>query len=1439
MRAEEIVDGWANLLGSELWDLAQNVTNSAKIKENYTNSNAQVEKKEPEKLLSAIVENITKMLKTKMDAVRCILQAAEETADAYVYNETDQEFLYYSSKYSMTVNYEDGKNFTPEIPKSLENNAYMYLNMTLTNDTHFHNIEVDTSHSSVHVPTNVFDKSKAAQTAIEWSEHLDDVFIQNYNSDPALSWQYFCSSSGVMRHYPAMHWHQETDLFDCRIRSWFIEAATCSKNVIILMDNSGSMDGMWHHIAKFTISKILDTFSNNDFINIYRYNDTAEPIEPCFNNTLVQATLENIDIFKSRLDETQSMGYANLGVAMTRAFKILNESRQRNDCGDEGTGCNQAIMLLTDGVPNNVTEVFEEYNWLNNGSNIPVRIFTYLIGREVSYVEEISWMACLNRGYFVHVRSLDEAMEKVLKYIHVIARPLVLQAEEHPVSWTHAFITDNTFEAKREGFENYRLFTSVAVPAYDRKLNRNNETRMAELLGVAATDVPIEDIEKLTIPYKIGVNGYVFIVTNNGYLLMHPNLRPLYEGRLNLNYNSMDFSEVEFLDDDFGPRQINERILELREALVNHSEGSILGLPVKHFYDNMKRLYKESYDYYYAPLHGTPFSVGMALPQSHGNYWLKVEDEIGKNQHLKIDIVKKYLRGNNWRIHPKWVYCKYHYTEGHEFATPEDELVHFLKVITKERNFTWPPNQYGEFDFTLEDVADEEVECGRQTWEDDDYYCDKDLVQRLVFDAKVMEEAFMIMDLNYNLLDIYGVTLKYVATMSGLTKWEYIYGEGNDTVRDFGDVHSRAIDETWYRSAVLQHQIDPDSFVYSVPFKKDPNVKELMMSASHAIFPRDAGHEAPGCVVGFQFQHSKFFDRFLETIDMNMTNCDDCNTDWNKDMVDSFVIDNHGYIVLSKDRKHIGKFFGEIEGSVMEAMLINDTFETVTVYDLQAVCVYQRTVSSSSNILLTPFHFIGWVIHWIFTKSMYIFFETNLHQLLSSSWVLATPFDDYDDVLVTTEKSVTTAAPRKKLRKGQKIEEEEYFKALREKKPEIVNISEPCDLKANLYLLNQTKFINRNEYSGEEKSQCSKPFYAKRIPHSNLLFVVVLASTQSCDSKLSASKQTIIYSGDIQPPCHKLELNRLHRRKLLGCFNEHPLESEINISILSKQDFIKRLNNVDINSLILVTYVKFAKIQCNVTYGRNPLFKNMPRLYIEENNTSRELVGFAEIWAYLKEQIFDIDQFMTEKQRSDSYAYCKYMGNSLLPGIYCTLWVDMQNYIDVTRKWFRSALLFPINFWYPYSKSNEITAIVKILTPDENIEDYSYILTDEAKKCINDLATKLGNKNYFFGNSTSSFDAVVYGYLAPLLYVPVPVSPLQAYLKEQDNLVKFVKRVTNSFFPQQKLEYKHVDSLQREDDLQDNKTPTGTIAAAAFFAATAMLTYGIINGIIRIPLKDA
>lgn len=146
--------------------------------------------------------------------------------------------------------------------------------MELTPDSHFYNIPVNTSFSSVHIPTNVYDMSPAVAEDIEKTEILDNIFRQNYESDPALSWQYFGSVTGMLRQYPAMQWktvpteniedkgetdeeeemeeegEEGTDIYDCRVRSWFIEAATCSKDMVILMDTSGSMTGMGKTIGE-------------------------------------------------------------------------------------------------------------------------------------------------------------------------------------------------------------------------------------------------------------------------------------------------------------------------------------------------------------------------------------------------------------------------------------------------------------------------------------------------------------------------------------------------------------------------------------------------------------------------------------------------------------------------------------------------------------------------------------------------------------------------------------------------------------------------------------------------------------------------------------------------------------------------------------------------------------------------------------------------------------------------------------------------------------------------------------------------------------------------------------------------------------------------------------------------------------------------------------
>lgn len=76
----------------------------------------------------------------------------------------------------------------------------------------------------------------------------------------------------------------------------------------------------------------------------------------------------------------------------------------------------------------------------------------------------------------------------------------------------------------------------------------------------------------------------------------------------------------------------------------------------------------------------------------------------------------------------------------------------------------------------------------------------------------------------HEFLKRFGITVAFLATHSGLTRWQdfpqNIDRDGDDvrSVPHFHQLYNRAIDEIWYKRAVEQHYVDPRSFVYSVPF---------------------------------------------------------------------------------------------------------------------------------------------------------------------------------------------------------------------------------------------------------------------------------------------------------------------------------------------------------------------------------------------------------------------------------------------------------------------------------------------------------------------------------------------------------------------------------------------------------------------------------------------
>ncbi|TMS18964.1 Voltage-dependent calcium channel subunit alpha-2/delta-3 [Larimichthys crocea] len=436
---------------------------------------------------------------------------------------------------------------------------------------------------------------------VYWSEALNKVFVDNFERDPTLIWQYFGSAKGFFRQYPGVKWHPDEHGvigFDCRNRKWYIQAATSPKDVVILVDVSGSMKGLRLTIARQTVSSILDTLGDDDFFNIIAYNQEIHYVEPCLNGTLVRADRTNKDHFREHLDKLFAKGIGLLGEALAEAFTILNDFNQTG----RGSVCSQAIMLVTDGATEMYDDVFEKYNWPER----KVRIFPYLIGRESAFADNLKWMACANKGYFSQISTLADVQENVMRYLHVMSRPKVID-HEHDTVWTEAYV-DSALRDKAGP----SLMTTVAMPVFSTK----NETKnQGILLGVVGTDIPLQELMKLIPKHMLGIHGYAFAITNNGYILTHPDLRPLYQDgqkRRKPNYSSVDLSEVEWEDKDDA----------LRNAMVNRRTGTF-SMEVKKTVDRGRRVLKMHNDYYYTDIKGTPFSVGVALSRGHGKYFFR------------------------------------------------------------------------------------------------------------------------------------------------------------------------------------------------------------------------------------------------------------------------------------------------------------------------------------------------------------------------------------------------------------------------------------------------------------------------------------------------------------------------------------------------------------------------------------------------------------------------------------------------------------------------------------------------------------------------------------------------------------------------------------------------------------------------------------------------
>ncbi|XP_055958262.1 voltage-dependent calcium channel subunit alpha-2/delta-3 isoform X1 [Patella vulgata] len=978
------VHKWANNLTDYLLSISDTVTGAGYIEAYHKtkpSNELKVEKKNVKEILATVKNNIELMLKKKIDAVENLMKASEEASKKYGPYNSDlesEEVEYYNAK--KLVSDDDIDDMDNETRVAITQ-TILYLPLKKSRPHNFN--PVNMSVSTIHVPTNIYDKSSKILNGVKWTENLNNAFMDNNRNDPTLTWQYFCSSDGFFRIFPGMKWPRDpdsVDTFDCRVRKWYIEAATSSKNIIILLDASGSMKGLRMDIARNTVDKILETFSNDDFYNILQFSEDVSYVDHCFNRTLMQANADNIKRVKEKLLNIETSQIADFERALIEAFELFkSEEKKRNI-----SLCNKAIMLVTDGATENYEWIFQKYNWPSK----TVRVFTYLIGREVSDVRQVKWMACANKGHFTHISTRADVQDNVQQYVKILSRPMV-QEKYHQMIWTPVYLDYPTEQVENEGLG---LMTSVSIPVFDGRENvgPDEEPPNTNLLGVIGTDLPIDVLKRFIPVSKLGVNGYAFGTTNNGYILFHPYFRPFYdrekEDDNNLyiyqldtvqdnveteteprpNYNSVDLSKVEISLDPV-------KFVQLRNAMRDPSTGSV-AMNVTAYVDKMKRADTRVNHYYYNSILDT-FSLAFVVPKGYGEYMLKPRDPIVPSDH-------EYLRSPSVHV-ASWIHCKNlnggleavnknfiidYVGQGqyNSLVCDTDEIVHLVLDAKTTQNY----EKIWNGELSIEEKARAYSYYSVKREYESECYAIKNAARKL--------KCFKNIHLKY------GVELVFVGTSSGLTRFGVIADELTNP--DFLGVNSETINNLYYQRAVLGWQAGYN-YVFSL-YNKDglrSFDKAAVTMSTAEIVNRGKEDEVVAAAVGFQMRFSNFFQLFKNITEQCTGK--DCNfTCAHSDYLNCYLVDNNAYIMTSNNNA-TGEFLGAVDGALMKVLIEENIYEEITFKDYQGVCkIYSSEGGSSASYIINPLKTVFNSITWFLAEVFLFITQFNVYNWFSRDY---------------------------------------------------------------------------------------------------------------------------------------------------------------------------------------------------------------------------------------------------------------------------------------------------------------------------------------------------------------------------------------------------------------------------------------------------------------------
>ncbi|MXQ83043.1 hypothetical protein E5288_WYG018596 [Bos mutus] len=868
------------------------------------------------------------------DGQRKRLADAAETfqkAHRWQDNIKEEDIVYYDAK-------ADAELDDPESEDVERGSKASTLRLDFVEDSNFKN-KVNYSYTAVQIPTDIYKGSTVILNELNWTEALENVFMENRRQDPTLLWQVFGSATGVTRYYPATPWRapKKIDLYDVRRRPWYIQGASSPKDMVIIVDVSGSVSGLTLKLMKTSVCEMLDTLSDDDYVNVASFNEKAQPVS-CFTH-LVQANVRNKKVFKEAVQGMVAKGTTGYKAGFEYAFDQLQNPNITR------ANCNKMIMMFTDGGEDRVQDVFEKYNWPNR----TVRVFTFSVGQHNYDVTPLQWMACTNKGYYFEIPSIGAIRINTQEYLDVLGRPMVLAGKEaKQVQWTNVY----------EDALGLGMVVTGTLPVFNLTQDGPGEKKNQLILGVMGIDVALNDIKRLTPNYTLGANGYVFAIDLNGYVLLHPNLKP-------------QVSQVGWPAGREGSGLRPSRLMpfQIRRSMIDGNKGhkqirTLVKSLDERYIDEVTR------NYTWVPIRSTNYSLGLVLPP-YSTFYLQanLSDQILQVKYFEFLLPSSFE------------------SEGHVFIAPRE----YCKDLNASDNNTEFLKNFIEL---MEKVTPDSKQCNNF------------LLHNLILDTgitqQLVERVWRDQDLNtYSLLAV------FAATDGGITR---VFP--NKAAEDWTE-NPEPFNASFYRRSLDNH-----GYVFKPP-QQDGEPLELEndtvgILVSTAVELSLGGRTLRPAVVGVKLDLEAWAEKF-KVLASNRTHQDqpqkcgpnshcemDCEVN-NEDLL-CVLIDDGGFLVLSNQNhqpvtptpsRHpqVGRFFSEVDANLMLALYNNSFYTRKESYDYQAACapLPPGNLGAAPRGIFVPTIADFLNLAWWTSAAAWSLFQQLLYGLIYHSWFQADP----------------------------------------------------------------------------------------------------------------------------------------------------------------------------------------------------------------------------------------------------------------------------------------------------------------------------------------------------------------------------------------------------------------------------------------------------------------